>query len=536
VASEALAQLGGSVETVENGVQAVQAVGSAGYDIVFMDGSMPEMDGFEATRRIREAEAGVGAERPRTIIVALTAHVIGASADAWRQSGMDDILHKPFTIAKLADCIQRLAPHLTAATDGSAQPATNGTRAADRDTPGAPRIDESLLDPDAIAQLLHMQTMGKADFVDKVFGLYGDHAPAATTRVHDAAVQGNIDECAQAAHALKSMSYNIGARRVAELARSIESTARTRGELPNDVVVKELSATLQSTLEALSKQFRQVDEQESRRLEGPAVASSMEDLEQALPLALERNELLVLYQPLVDRTGERTCGVEALVRWRRADGEVVSPAAFIPLAERTGVIHEIGDWVLRRACEDAAAWPSLTVAVNVSPIQFGRPDLADRCCRVLSETGFDGSRLEIEITESALLEAEHAVLRAMERLRARGVTFALDDFGTGYSSLTYLRRFPFGKIKIDRSFVMHVDSALEATIVHAVASIGRSLGLKLVAEGVEEAAQHRFLAAAGIHFMQGYLFGKPMPKGAISERLALERQQSASGSPVRAAS
>jgi EAL domain-containing protein (putative c-di-GMP-specific phosphodiesterase class I) len=302
------------------------------------------------------------------------------------------------------------------------------------------------------------------------------------------------------------------------------------------MLVKELGATLDATLEALSKQFGRGDAQRPAASEGPAVAASADAIEQALARALERNELFVLYQPLVDRTGERTCGVEALVRWRREDGELVSPAAFVPLAEKTGLIHEIGEWVLRRACEDAAAWPSLTVAVNVSPIQFRRPDLGDRCCRVLSETGFDGARLEIEITESALLEAEHAVLRAMERLRVRGVTFALDDFGTGYSSLNYLRRFPFGKIKIDQSFVTNVDGALEATIVHAVASIGRSLGLKLVAEGVEDTAQHRFLAAAGIHYMQGYLFGRPMPREAISERLELERRQLAPAPAVLAAS
>jgi EAL domain-containing protein (putative c-di-GMP-specific phosphodiesterase class I) len=248
-----------------------------------------------------------------------------------------------------------------------------------------------------------------------------------------------------------------------------------------------------------------------------------DELERGLPLALERNELFLLYQPVVDRNGTQTCGVEALLRWKRHDGQPISPAQFIPIAEKSGLIHDIGDWVLRRACEDAAAWPSLTVAVNVSPLQFARPDLGDRFGRILAQTGFDGRRLVVEITESALLEAEQAVLHAMELLKARGVTFALDDFGTGYSSLNYLRRFPFGSIKIDRSFVEHLDTTVDATIVHAIASIGRSLGLKLVAEGIETAEQHRFVYAAGIHFMQGYMFGRPMPKDAITERLADER-------------
>jgi EAL domain-containing protein (putative c-di-GMP-specific phosphodiesterase class I) len=369
-----------------------------------------------------------------------------------------------------------------------------------------------------------------------VFGLYREHAPAAAARIHEAVAQGHVEECAQAAHALKSMSYNIGASRVAELAMSIEAAATTQGELPNDVLVSELGATVDVTLDALSKQFALVKPQQSGLVEGPAVAKPADELEQSLRHALERNELFLLYQPLVDRTGDRTCGVEALIRWRREDGELVSHATFIPLAEKTGLIHEIGDWAMRQACEDAKAWPSLTVAVNISPIQFGRPDLADRCLRILSETGLDGVRLEIEITESALLEAEHAVLRTMERLRARGATFALDDFGTGYSSLNYLRRFPFRKIKIDQSFVKNVDNTLEATIVHAVASIGRSLGFKLVAEGVEDAEQHRFLAAAGIHFMQGYLFGRPMSKEAITERLAREHGHAVPVPPVLAAS
>ena len=200
----------------------------------------------------------------------------------------------------------------------------------------------------------------------------------------------------------------------------------------------------------------------------------------------------------------------------------MSPAVFVPLAEQNGSIHEIGDWVLRRACQDAAAWPGLTIAVNVSPVQFARPDLAERFIAILSETGMDGKRLELEITESALLKAE-LVLRAIQQLSACGVTFALDDFGTGYSSLNYLRRFPFGKIKIDRSFVSDLRSTVDATIVHAITSIGRSLGLKIVAEGVEDVEQHRFLAAAGVHFMQGYLFGRPsartrFPSGCAGSR------------------
>jgi EAL domain-containing protein (putative c-di-GMP-specific phosphodiesterase class I)/signal transduction histidine kinase/CheY-like chemotaxis protein/HPt (histidine-containing phosphotransfer) domain-containing protein len=529
VASEALSQLGASVHTVENGLQAVEAAAQDRYQVVFMDGSMPEMDGFEATRRIRTAEREDG--RPRCVIVALTAHVVGTDADAWREAGMDDVVHKPFTIAKLAQTIATLVPDLVADEADHAQyrsavphpsreTASTGAEPADHEQNETP-----LLDPEVLAQLRQMQALGKADFVHKVLGLYLEHAPPAVQRLVEAAQAGDAGECALAAHALKSMSYNIGARRVATLALAVETAGKTERRVANETMRRELAEVFARTLEAI----RALHDLAAAPAKGgapgqaPAVASPSEALARKLDVALECGEFSLLYQPLVDRSGARTCGVEALLRWTRADGTRVSPADFIPLAERTGSIHAIGEWVLRRACLDAADWPGLTVAVNVSPVQFARPDLAERFIGILTETGIDGHRLELEITETALLEAETAVLHAMRRLNARGVSFALDDFGTGYSSLNYLRRFPFGKIKIDRSFVSDLNSTVDATIVHAITSIGRSLGLKLVAEGVEEVLQHRFLAAAGVHFLQGYLFGRPMSKDEISERLRREQ-------------
>jgi EAL domain-containing protein (putative c-di-GMP-specific phosphodiesterase class I) len=383
------------------------------------------------------------------------------------------------------------------------------------------------LDPEILAQLRQLQSMGKGDFVRKVLGLYVQHAPAAVERIWRSASSHQADECSKAAHALKSMSFNIGAKRVAELALAVETAATTRDKGPSNELIEELRHALATVLREIGSldELRLAAREDRAGL--PAAIQGSIELEQALPLALRRNELFLLYQPIVDRIDMRTRGVEALVRWNRGSGEPVSPRDFIPVAERTGMIHDIGDWVLRRACEDAIAWPSLTLAVNVSPIQFARADLAERFERILSETRFDGRRLEVEITESALLEAERAVLEAMERLTAWGVTFVLDDFGTGYSSLNYLKRFPFKKIKIDRSFILNLNTTVDATIVHAIASIGRSLGLKLVAEGVEDAEQQRFVTAAGIHFMQGYRFGRPVMPDAISERLRLEQEPTA---------
>jgi EAL domain-containing protein (putative c-di-GMP-specific phosphodiesterase class I) len=193
---------------------------------------------------------------------------------------------------------------------------------------------------------------------------------------------------------------------------------------------------------------------------------------------------------------------------------------FVPVAERTGFIVEMGEWVLRRACADAHAWPGLTIAVNISPIQFRRPGFADRIEQILSESTIDPSRIELEITESALLNAETAVLQTIEQLHRRGVSFALDDFGTGYSSLTSLRRFPINKVKIDRSFVSNTDLTIDATIVHAIVSLGRALGLKVVAEGVETVEQQKFVSAAGVHAMQGYLFARPMKSVDVAAFLA----------------
>ena len=213
-------------------------------------------------------------------------------------------------------------------------------------------------------------------------------------------------------------------------------------------------------------------------------------------------------------------GVEALCRWTHPTRGEIPPSEFIAVAEHSGLIIELGGWVLRRACLDGKAWPDLTVSVNVSPLQFRRADFFDVVQRTLSETAFDPSWLEIELTESVLLGNVDAAEAGMLRLKALGVRLALDDFGTGYSSLLYLRRLPFDKLKIDRIFVLAIEKAADAAaIVHAVVSLGRGLGMKVTAEGVETADQQLFLRAAGVHFMQGYRFGKAVTAAEITEWL-----------------
>jgi diguanylate cyclase (GGDEF)-like protein len=244
-------------------------------------------------------------------------------------------------------------------------------------------------------------------------------------------------------------------------------------------------------------------------------------LENDLRAAIENNDLRVAYQPIVNNSGENVVGVEALCRWTHPERGEISPSEFIPVAEHSGLIIELGEQVLRRACLDGKAWPGLTISVNVSPLQFRRSEFVDVVERILEETNFDPSRLELEVTESTLLGAVETAELAMFRLKGLGVRLALDDFGTGYSSLLYLRRFPFDKLKIDSSFVRSIERAADAAaIVHAVVSLGRGLGMKVTAEGVETAEQQLFLRAAGVHCMQGYRFGRPCPAADISLRVA----------------
>jgi diguanylate cyclase len=248
--------------------------------------------------------------------------------------------------------------------------------------------------------------------------------------------------------------------------------------------------------------------------------SSRKLLEADLREAIDNDRLRLVYQPVVNKSGEKVIGVEALCRWTHPTRGEIPPSEFIAIAEHSGLIIELGNWVLRRACIDGKAWPDLLVAVNVSSLQFRRIDFVEVVERILQETRFEPGRLELELTESVLLGNVDTAEIAMMRLKALGVRLALDDFGTGYSSLLYLRRFPFDKLKIDRSFVLSIEKAADAAaIVHAIVSLGRGLGMNVTAEGVETADQQLFLRAAGVHSMQGFRFGRPVTVAEISARL-----------------
>lgn len=236
-------------------------------------------------------------------------------------------------------------------------------------------------------------------------------------------------------------------------------------------------------------------------------------LEADLRRAVAADELAPHYQPLVEIRGRRVVGFEALLRWRHPTRGMVPPSVFIPLAEEMGLIGHIGERVIRRATMDAAQWrDSIKVAVNVSSAQFRNPHLVETVARALTESGLPANRLELEITESALLQDNEATLETLNRLKALGVRISLDDFGTGYSSMSYLRSFPFDKIKIDQSFVRDLPhKSGSRAIVRAVIGLGRSLGMRTTAEGVETHEQLKRLSTAGCVEAQGFLFSRPVP-------------------------
>ncbi|TFV70854.1 EAL domain-containing protein [Bradyrhizobium frederickii] len=256
-----------------------------------------------------------------------------------------------------------------------------------------------------------------------------------------------------------------------------------------------------------------------------AKAQSRRKIEVELRDAIQNDVLRPYYQPLIDLQSGRITGFEALVRWPHAERGMVSPAEFIPVAEDTGLINPLGGLMLRRACLDAAAWPDdVRIAVNLSPLQFRSGNLLSMVTEALKASGLPPRRLELEITETLLLEKSAQVLATLHALRALGVRISMDDFGTGYSSLSYLRSFPFDKIKIDQSFVRDLGANREAqAIIRSIVSLGKGLGVTITAEGVETEAELSCLRAEGCHEGQGFLFSKARPNIEIVSLLAAQR-------------
>jgi EAL domain-containing protein (putative c-di-GMP-specific phosphodiesterase class I) len=242
-------------------------------------------------------------------------------------------------------------------------------------------------------------------------------------------------------------------------------------------------------------------------------------LEMDLRQAILDGAFEVYYQPCVDLQDNRITGCEALLRWRHPERGMISPAEFIPVAEETGLINQLGEWALTTACAEATTWPNdIKIAVNVSPVQFKSGTLALKIVAALNASGLAASRLELEITEAVLIRDDEAALAILHQLRAIGVRIALDDFGTGYSSLSYLQRFPFDKIKIDRCFVTDIaEPDGSSCIVQAVVNIAAARHMTTIAEGVETQQQRELLRALGCTEMQGYLFSAAKPAAELKK-------------------
>jgi len=242
-------------------------------------------------------------------------------------------------------------------------------------------------------------------------------------------------------------------------------------------------------------------------------AQARRTLESDMREALARGEFQLYYQPFMSLAQSEVTGFEALLRWNHPTRGLVLPGEFILLAEETGLIAQMGEWIIRQACAEAAQFPeTMRIAVNVSAVQVRSPQFVQLVVSALAASRLAPHRLELEITETVLMESSEAVLKTLHQLRGLGVRVALDDFGTGYSSLSYLSRFPFNKLKIDRSFVSGLGTNPDcAAIVRAIVSLGASLGMTITAEGVETAAQLDFIRAVGCSEAQGYLLSTPKP-------------------------
>jgi EAL domain-containing protein (putative c-di-GMP-specific phosphodiesterase class I) len=252
-----------------------------------------------------------------------------------------------------------------------------------------------------------------------------------------------------------------------------------------------------------------------------ARAQKRRKIELDLRAAIQDELLQPHYQPLIELASGTITGFEALVRWPHPDRGMISPAEFIPVAEETGLIAGLGGLMLRRACLDAVHWPDdIRVAVNLSPLQFRVGNLLSVVMDALNKSGLQAKRLELEITETLLLEKSGEVLATLHALRALGVRISMDDFGTGYSSLSYLRSFPFDKIKIDQSFVRDLAGNREAqAIVRSIISLGAGLGVTITAEGVETEAELGYLREQGCHEGQGFLFSAARPNAEVASML-----------------
>ena len=325
-------------------------------------------------------------------------------------------------------------------------------------------------------------------------------------------------ELAQRITRLIAEPFQISGQRV-EIGTSIGISLAPQHGRDQEHLLKKADLALYRSKSAGRSCYTMYDDVMSAELE------ARNTLEGDLRDAIAQCQFEVHYQPFYDAETRQRRGVEALVRWRHPVKGLVPPDKFIPLAEATGLIVPLGEWIIGRACDDATSWPDdIKVAVNLSPVQFKQAELFDVIQSALARSGLDPKRLEIEITESVLLERAAENESFIDKLKGIGISLALDDFGTGYSSLRSLTAFPFNKIKIDKSFIANLSVREEsAAVISSVVTLARGLGIQITAEGVETEEQLRHLCTLGVNFAQGYLLGRPMPVEQLEQHLEITR-------------
>jgi diguanylate cyclase (GGDEF)-like protein len=382
-------------------------------------------------------------------------------------------------------------------------------------------LSSSLRDTDSVGRRIEVVP------TEGVFRLGGDEF---TILVEDLPETASVGVIAKRILAALSQPFLVGEHELF-ISASMGIAVSADDETDLDGLIKQADLAMYRSKELGGDTYCLFDEELSRQI------ANRHQFEMRLRRALERNEFLLHYQPKADLKTGRITGVEALLRWKPAGEDIVGPDRFIPILEETGLIVAVGAWVLQEACGQLVAWqrmgmPKINLAVNLSARQFRYEDLVGQISDVVARTGFDPARLEVELTESMLIDDSEAVRCAMTGLGAMGVSIAIDDFGTGQSSLRYLKRFSVDTLKIDRSFVKDTphdpgDSAITAAVI----ALGHGLGLNVVGEGVETQAQLDFLRSRGCDGYQGYLLGRPMDAAAFYAWFAQRESVANSESP-----